>query len=196
MENIWNIELMTLLDKIRLNSYVMSEKHRKRFIKFSSWSKYFDLPVIVCSVFSSSFSSLGMIPLQESNLITTSISMFIAVLTSIKLYLNLSSNINDEIALSKDFYILSVNIFKMLRLNEQDRHINPLEFLNSNYNQYIKLIEQSSLLQHNIKKDELINIDIRKYLDSPSKSASSSNSDISINAIITTSNTDISDIIA
>ena len=186
--NTWNIELVTLLDKIRLNAYVMSEKHRKRFIMFTSWSKYFDLPIIICSVFSSSFSSLGTIPLQESNLITTSISMFIAVLTSIKLYLNLSSNINDEIALSKDFYILSVSIFKIIKLNEQDRKVDPLDFLNSNYNQYIKLIEQSSLLQHNIKKDELINIDMKKYIDDSSRTISShsSDSDNSTNIIITT----------
>ena len=187
--NTWNTELVTLLDKIRLNAYVMSEKHRKRFIMFTSWSKYFDLPIIICSVFSSSFSSLGTIPLQESNLITTSISMFIAVLTSIKLYLNLSSNINDEIALSKDFYILSVSIFKIIKLNEQDRKVDPLDFLNSNYNQYIKLIEQSSLLQHNIKKDELINIDMKKYIDDSSRTISShsSDSDNSTNIIITTS---------
>lgn len=186
--NTWNTELVTLLDKIRLNAYVMSEKHRKRFIMFTSWSKYFDLPIIICSVFSSSFSSLGTIPLQESNLITTSISMFIAVLTSIKLYLNLSSNINDEIALSKDFYILSVSIFKIIKLNEQDRKVDPLDFLNSNYNQYIKLIEQSSLLQHNIKKDELINIDMKKYIDDSSRTISShsSDSDNSTNIIITT----------
>lgn len=187
--NTWNTELVTLLDKIRLNAYVMSEKHRKRFIMFTSWSKYFDLPIIICSVFSSSFSSLGTIPLQQSNLITTSISMFIAVLTSIKLYLNLSSNINDEIALSKDFYILSVSIFKIIKLNEQDRKVDPLDFLNSNYNQYIKLIEQSSLLQHNIKKDELINIEIKKYIDDSSRTISShsSDSDNSTNIIITTS---------
>ena len=186
--NTWNTELVTLLDKIRLNAYVMSEKHRKRFIMFTSWSKYFDLPIIICSVFSSSFSSLGTIPLQESNLITTSISMFIAVLTSIKLYLNLSSNINDEIALSKDFYILSVSIFKIIKLNEQDRKVDPLDFLNSNYNQYIKLIEQSSLLQHNIKKDELINIDMKKYIEDSSRTISShsSDSDNSTNIIITT----------
>ena len=187
--NRWNTELVTLLDKIRLNAYVMSEKHRKRFIMFTSWSKYFDLPIIICSVFSSSFSSLGTIPLQQSNLITTSISMFIAVLTSIKLYLNLSSNINDEIALSKDFYILSVSIFKIIKLNEQDRKVDPLDFLNSNYNQYIKLIEQSSLLQHNIKKDELININMKKYIDDSSRTISSrsSDSDNSTNIIITTS---------
>ena len=168
----WNDEILLLLDKIRINSYTLSEKHRKRFIKFTSLSKYFDIPIIVCSVFSSSFSSLGSVPPDNSQIITTSISMFIAIITSIKLYLNLSNNINDEIALSKEFYILSVSIYKLSQLREEDRHIPPLEFLNSCYNQYIKLIEQSTLLRNSLKKDTLVDINIKKYLNSSASSLS------------------------
>lgn len=187
-DNTWNNEVMGILDKIRRNAYAMSEKHRKRFIEFSSMSKYFDLPVIVCSVFSSSFSSLGGVPNEQSQMITTTISMFIAILTSIKLYLNLASNTNEEISLSKDFYILSVNIFKITQLKEDDRHVDPLEFVNSCYSQYIKLIETSSLLRKNIKNDELVHIDIKRYLSgSPTSSLSSNDS----TNIIITSSTDV-----
>jgi hypothetical protein len=186
MSNTWNDEVMGILEKIRKNSYYLSEKHRKRFIEFSSLSKYFDLPVIVCSVFSSSFSGLNSVPVSKSTMITTSISMFIAVLTSIKLYLNLSSNINEEISLSKDFYILSIDIFKISQLRENDRHMDPLDFVNSCYSRYIKLIEASSLLRKNIKNDELVKIDMRRYLstDSPTSSLSSNSGD---NPIITSS---------
>ena len=168
MDTKWNEELITILDKIRINSILMSDKHRKRFLEFKSISKYFDLPVIVCSVFSSSFGSLGSVPSEQSQLITTVISMFIAVITSIKLYLNLANNINEEISLSKDFYILSVSIFKITNLRENDRGVEPMQFLNDCYGQYIKLIEQSSLLRKNIKKDELTKIDLRGYLSSGS----------------------------
>ena len=187
----WNHEIISLLDKIRINAYTLSEKHRRRFIKYTSLSKYFDLPVIVCSVFSSSFGSLGSVPPDKTTLITTTISMFIAVITSIKLYLNLSNNINDEIALSKEFYILSVSIFKILQLKEEDRHLPPLEFLNQSYNQYIKLIEQSTLLRHTLKKDTLVEIDISKYLGSPTHSSNSSNSSDSFENILITSSTSV-----
>ena len=106
----WNNELVNILDKIRINSLYLSERHRRRFIEFKSFSKWFDLPVIVCSVFSSSFGSLGSVPSQQTQMITTSISMFIAVITSIKLYLNLANNINEEVGLSKDFYIECIYI--------------------------------------------------------------------------------------
>ena len=85
MESTWNTEVVNILDKIRINSIYLSDKHRRRFIEFKSISKYFDLPVIVCSVFSSSFGSLGSVPSQQTQMITTSISMGIAVITSIKL---------------------------------------------------------------------------------------------------------------
>ena len=186
----WNDEVMSILDKIRINSILMSDKHRKRFLEFKSISKYFDLPVIVCSVFSSSFGSLGSVPSEQSQLITTSISMFIAVITSIKLYLNLANNINEEISLSKDFYILSVSIFKITHLKESDRGVEPLQFLNDCYSQYIKLIEQSSLLRKNINKDELTRIDMNKYISGSSSSGSfstNSSCDSPKNIIITTS---------
>ena len=183
----WNHEIISLLDKIRINSYTLSEKHRKRFLEFSSASKYFDLPVIVCSVFSSSFGSLGSVPIQKTTLITTAISMFIAIITSIKLYLNLASNITDEIGLSKDFYILSVNIFKIMNLKECDRHLDPLEFLNTSYGQYIKLIESSALLRNGMKNDNLIKIDVHKYIGDCGSSISSNDSNNNFNIIVTDS---------
>jgi hypothetical protein len=99
--------------------------------------------------------------------------MFIAILTSIKLYLNLNTSINDEIALSKDFYILSVNIFKVLSLKPEDREISPLQFLNDCYSNYIKLIEQSSLLRSNIKHDELTKLDINKFMSDDTEATKS-----------------------
>ena len=188
----WNDELINILEKIRINSIALSEKHRKRFLEFKSISKYFDLPVIVCSVFSSSFTAIGSISDTTKNLITTAISMFIAILTSIKLYLNLNTSINDEIALSKDFYILSVNIFKVLSLKPEDREISPLQFLNDCYSNYIKLIEQSSLLRNNIKHDELTKLDINKFMSEDTESTKSrSEAAVSSNSSQTSSSDDI-----
>ena len=122
--------------------------------------------------------------------------MFIAVITSIKLYLNLANNINEEISLSKDFYILSVSIYKITHLKESDRGVEPIQFLNECYSQYIKLIEQSSLLRKNIKNDELTKIEMRNYMsDSGSLSSLSSETDSPKNTVekfnIITTSTDI-----
>ena len=42
MESNWNNEVINILDKIRINSLYLSERHRRRFIEFKSISKYFD----------------------------------------------------------------------------------------------------------------------------------------------------------
>ena len=189
----WNDCIMLMLDKIRINSLAMSEKHRKRFLEYSGTVKYFDVPIILCSIFSSSFSSLNSVPTSQSQMITTSISMFIAVITSIKLYLNLASNINQEISLSKDFYILSISIFKTINLKETDRGVEAVQFLNECYSQYIKLIEQSSLLRKHIRHDELTKIEMtnKKYDNISDCSNSSIGSESPTRNIIITPRDDI-----
>jgi hypothetical protein len=108
--------------------------------------------------------------------------MAITILSSIKLYLNLSNNINDEIALSKAYYILSINIYKQLTLRQGD----PKLFLEESFSEYSKLIEQSSILYKNINKDLLT---INEYFKNETKNkkelytnfSSSSNSSTSSN---------------
>ncbi len=186
METSWNPNLIAILEKIRLNSVSMSEKHRARSVELNSLSKYFDLPVIVCSVFSSSFQSLGTVPAQQSQLIQVSISMFIAVLTSIKLWLGLTRQITEEISLAKEFYILSIEIFKILNLQEQDRNCDAVQFMNVCYSNYKALVESSTLLK--LRKDELIRIDI-DYSDTASVSSKSSfNSVESKNILVSETN--------
>lgn len=165
----WTEDVVEVLHKIRRNSYYLSNKHRIRYINYKAVSRYFDLPVIITSVFSSSFTSLNITNSENKNLINTCISMFIAILTSIKLYMNLNNNINEEISLSKDYYILSINIFKTLNLEPENRRVNSIQFLNDCYATYIKLTEQSTLLYKSIKQDELT-IDMKQFPDLDSSS--------------------------
>ena len=159
METKWNPNLTAVLEKIRLNSIFLSEKHRARYLEYNSLSKWFDLPTIIMSVFSSSFVSLNAVPSARQQIITTLISMFIAISTSIKLYLNLAALITQEVSLSKDFYSLSIDIYRTLNLSEADRNVDAVAFLNDSYSKYKQLVEASTLLKTNIKKDELVRID-------------------------------------
>ncbi len=100
--------------------------------------------------------------------------MAITILSSIKLYLNLSNGINDEIQLSKAYYILSINIFKQLSLKQGDAKI----FLEESFNEYSKLTEQSSILHKNIHKDLLTINEFFKDSSTSSNSTLSSDEDI------------------
>jgi hypothetical protein len=168
----WSPDILEILHKIRKNAYSLHRKHTNRYIQYKALSRYFDLPTIVLSVFSSSFSSLNVIDEQNKNVIVTGISMFIAVLTSIKLYLNLNNTINDEQSLSKQYYTLSIDIYKILNLHEANRNCDAEQFLNDCYSQYVKLTEQSTILYHNIKRDELT-IDMGNFSSNSSFSSNS-----------------------
>jgi hypothetical protein len=171
--NIWSDSIVNILQRIKINSTQLHNKHRQRYIEFSNMSRLFDVPIIIFSVFSASFTSLNVINPDYGVIITTSISMMITILSSIKLYLNLSSNINDEVALSKSYYILSINIFKMISLKPQEQ--NAKIFLDTCFSEYTKLTEQSSLLHKNIKKD-LLTINDFNVDDNSSSTLSSSGS--------------------
>lgn len=168
----WNAELIDILNKIRINSITLSNKHRIIALHYQSISKWFDLPIIVCSTFASSIGSITYMPTEDKAQINLFISMFITILTSIKLYLNITSNLNNEILLSREFYILSIDIYKNLNLRIENRP-NGNDFLNECYSNYIKLCEKSNLT-HKIKRDELLKID--KDEDDSVSSVSSSSS--------------------
>ena len=58
--------------------------------------------------------------------------MCVAILPSVKLYLNLEQNIKLENELSKQFNLLSLDILKILLLNKGDRSIGGLVYLSKN----------------------------------------------------------------
>lgn len=180
----WNHETKTILDKIRLNSIKLSNKHRATALSYQHVSRYFDLPIIVLSTISSSLGSNSMIPETEKETITLLISMFVTIATSVKLYLNITSNLNQEISLSREYYVLSIDIYKNLNL-PLDIRPDSTQYLNECYSQYVKLIEQSTL-NNKIKKDELLKIDYEDDNISDTSSSSSSNSSYTPRNIIIT----------
>ena len=134
----WNDEIIKILNNVRINSLNLSEYHRRFFFYFKNISNYFDIPIIITSSLSGSF-SVG------ASLISCAASMFITILSSIKLYLNISDNLQSESDMARKFYVLSLEIYKIINLPDEKRGINSSEFLNSKYNQYIKLYEESNL---------------------------------------------------
>jgi hypothetical protein len=82
--------------------------------------------------------------------------MFIAILTSIKLYLHLDTTINESGSLSQSFYLLSINIYKILELSEENRKCEGNQYLNEVYSEYIKLLDSSNLFKRDIKNDSMI----------------------------------------
>jgi hypothetical protein len=86
---------------------------------------------------------------------------------------------------AKDFYTLSIDIYKTLELSRELRGEDGKEYLNKIYAQYQKLMENSQLLKKKMK-DELTNIDNTCFTCIPSLSSlstPSSNNEERLNVI-------------
>jgi hypothetical protein len=73
--------------------------------------------------------------------------MVIAILGSIRLYLNLTLNVELENELSKEFHILALDISKELFLPIELRKQSQQEFLEAIYGCYVGLLQKSSLIK-------------------------------------------------
>jgi len=153
----WSEEIVEFLERIRKNATVLSEYHRKRFYHFKGFSKYFDLPVLVLSVFGSSFSVGTQPSLDQSVISATScgIGVVVSIITSVKLYLSIESSMQNELKMSKEFYSLSIDIFRVLSLRPGERGENGLSYLQKVFSTYSKLMEGSHLLSKRFKHDHL-----------------------------------------
>lgn len=177
----WSQSIDSLLDKIRLNCIQLTNRHIKNHLYYKGASAYFEIPTIILSVFSGSFSvgSDVVLPQELISITTCCISMVITILTSVKLYMKITENSSQEQELAISFKSLALDIFKTLSLKYEDRGIEGLPYLNKIYCKYINLVENSSILNPMNKKDALLVIDpklLNTYDDDTLSSNNSHNS--------------------
>lgn len=182
----WSQSIDSLLDKIRLNCIQLTNRHIKNHLYYKGCSVYFEIPTIILSVFGGSF-AVGSDPfLHQENIsvVSCTISMIITILTSIKLYMKINENQQQEQELAVQFKTLALDIFKTLSLRYEDRGIDGLVYLNKVYNKYINLVENSSILNPMTKKDQLLVIDPKLLNYSSDDDTFSSNNSNNSNPIV------------
>jgi hypothetical protein len=121
----------------------------------------FQIPSIILSIFNS-FISVGVSEFMSQpniSITTASISMLLAILGSISLYLNLNFHKIEELELSKSYHHLALNISRQLYIPTHLRKIEQIEFLDECYDTYVNLLQRSSL----IKADEAQEQALAKY---------------------------------
>jgi len=111
-------DIENLLENIRLNCVVLNKEHKKRYIKLKNTLKWFRIPIIVLS----GINSLLSVSLQnyiEQGIISIStamVSLTCGIIGSVELYLSIGQNMEMELITSKDYYLLGIDIFKILSL--------------------------------------------------------------------------------
>jgi len=174
-ENDWSEDVEIILDKIRQNSIILSEHHKKHYFSLQSWLKYFRLPCIILSSINA-VASIGLqsyLEQKKISLITCVISLITTIITSTELYLQIEKQMTIEIEVSKEYYLLSVDIFKTLSLNRDHRNIDATSYLDSCLSNYKNLYENSGVLEKKIRDQmtlvdcDMITPDLNGYEDMP-----------------------------
>lgn len=74
------------------------------------------------------------------------------------MYLGIQPAMDAELALSRDYYTLAIDIYKCLNLSRENRTEEPRSYLDKKYSDYKGLREASSLLKHRLTIDLLATI--------------------------------------
>tara|TARA_R110002126_G_scaffold136212_2_gene280745 strand:- start:286 stop:858 length:573 start_codon:yes stop_codon:yes gene_type:complete len=152
-------DIGAILDNIRCNSSVLSNYHRKRYLLLKGRLKYYRLPIIVISA----INSVGAVALQPFieqgyiSLINMFLSLTCGIIGSIEMFFQFSKQMEVELTGSKEFYVLSTDIYKWLQLKPENRSVDGNTFLTDCYSRYIKLIESSIILKKRVE-DKLVDI--------------------------------------
>ena len=148
----WTADIETALENIRVNCVVLTKVHKKEYFKLNYYLKFFRLPVI----FLSGVNSIVSVGLQNYvkqttiSLTTCILALVCSLIGSIELYLTLQKRMETELLLSKDCYLLSIDIQKTLILSPEHRPMPAKDYLEKCYNDYIKMIENSNLINVSI----------------------------------------------
>lgn len=145
----WTQDIEIVLEQIRINSVLLSKEHKKRYFYLLQTLKYFRLPVILLSGVNSII-SVGLQPYVNQgaiSMMTCLLALLCSIVGSVELYLTIQKSMENEVTASKDYYILSIDIYKTLSLGKEHRPMPAKEYLDTKYNEYVKLYENSNLLE-------------------------------------------------
>jgi hypothetical protein len=152
----WNEQNFAILERMRKNCVMYSKLHRKEFLRYQKQLKYFKIPVIFFSAINSVI-SVGVTDYLDQRYISITscgLALLCGIITSVELYLGINSNMVNELEKSREFYLLSVRIFKELALDVLQRQ-DAKTFLEQALGEYMKLIEHSNITNKKIPVDEL-----------------------------------------
>jgi hypothetical protein len=80
-------------------------------------------------------------------MMTCILSLLCSIIGSIELYLAIQKQMENELLSSKDYYILSIDIFKMLNLNVENRTPDGKSYLEEKYTEYCEFMKKSNTIE-------------------------------------------------
>lgn len=162
----WTDDIEKILIKLRDNSILRSKYHKKSYMQLYSLLKLFRIPIII---FSSLLSVFSMSTFELQKYICCTMSLFISIISSIEMFLQIQKRMEIDLYNAKTFSALSENINKILNLQKENRNIDGLKYLDDVMNNYNSLVDLSIIDDTNLH-DKIFNeyiieeSNINKYL--------------------------------
>ena len=150
--NEWPNDVDIMLEKIRCNSIIMADHHKTNYFFLHSRLKYFRIPIIIISAFASVL-NIGLTPFldqQYVSILCCLLSLVTGLIGSIEMFLQVQKRMENELINSRDFYLHAIEIYKVLSLSPIHRNGDGLKFLDSKFGIYIKMIENSNIMEKDI----------------------------------------------
>jgi len=143
----WTNDIETILTNVLENCSLISEHHKQEYKDLQERLKYFKVPVIVISAVNSvfSFALLAWFSQKTTTSINCFLSLICSIISSIELYLNIAKRSDIELISYKNYYLLSIKINSVLKLNKENRIQEPKSFLTEIINEYNSLFNESNV---------------------------------------------------
>jgi hypothetical protein len=142
-----------ILDKIRANSTILANYHRRRYLVLKNRLSRFRIPIILLSAINSvgAVSLQAWLPQSYISLVNMFLSLIVGIIGSLEMFYKISEQMTTEDNGSREFYLLSVDIYKYLALDKKNRVTEEKEFLSESWVRYTKLIETSYVLKKKVE---------------------------------------------
>ena len=144
-QNTWTNNIEKVLDKLRINCCQLSNFHKFKYQHCKSQVKWYRIPIIILSGINT-FAAVGLQEHLEQNIISiisSSISLFCGIITSIEMFMKYQDKMETELATHKEYYRISIDIYKMISIDRKHRKVSGKDFLEEKFNEYEKIKSRS-----------------------------------------------------
>ena len=141
----WTMNIERVLDKLRINCCQLSNFHKYKYQHCKSQIKWFRLPIITISSITT-FASVGLqeyVKQETISVITSVLSLVVGIISGIEMFMKYQDKMETELTTHKEYYKLSVEIYKMISIDRAYRKVSGKDFLEEKFNEYQKIKSHS-----------------------------------------------------
>lgn len=141
IEKTWTLNIERVLDHLRINCSQLSEFHKYKYHTCKRAIKWYRIPIITFSAINT-FASVGLqehLKQEVISIISSGISLLCGIITGIEIFMQYQDKMETELATHKEYYRISIDIFKMISIDRKYREHNGKKFLDEKFNEYEKI---------------------------------------------------------